>query len=143
VKLTLRPHHILCRLGFVGYGYSPEFIEEMARTAKALGSGRVKRVVFKPGFDPICSACPHKLGECRPETIGHRGRAAAEFDLRALRTLKIKLGYAYTLPDIDLRIAELDEDAFSRICQGCEWQPLGACLKGYQTLKHKFFPQPS
>ena len=139
--LTLRPHHILCRLGIVGYGYSPEFILEMERIAKALESGRVRTVVLRHGPDNICRACPHLEGECAPNHLGSRGLAAVEFDRRTLRTLCLKLGHPYPLPEVNSRIAALTPQAFSQICVGCEWHALGACAKGHQALRDKFFPE--
>jgi hypothetical protein len=135
VTLTLRPHHILCRLGFVGYGYSPEFVEEMQRIVRTLASGRVKTVVLRHGLDNVCRACPHHEGECAPDRLGSRGDAAAEFDHRTLRALKLKLGHAYPLPEIDARIAALSAEQFLDICKGCEWQGLGACAKGHAELR--------
>jgi uncharacterized protein len=138
VTLTLRPHHILCRLGFVGYGYSPEFVEEMARIVKTLASGRVKTIILRNGFDNVCRACPHQEGECGPERLGSRGKAAADFDTRTLRALKLKLGHPYPLPEINYRIASLTPQQFAEICKGCEWQPLGACAKGHAALRKSF-----
>jgi uncharacterized protein len=137
VTLTLRPHHILCRLGFVGYGYSPEFIQEMERIAKALASGRVKTVVLRHGADNICRACPHQEGECAPVQPGMRGQAAREFDRRTLRALRLKLGHPYPLPEINARIAALTPAEFAEICRGCEWCALDACGKGHQALREK------
>lgn len=141
--LTLRPHHILCRLGFVGYGYSPDFIREMERLVQILSSGRVKTILLRPGFDYVCRACPHQEDECHPERLGPRGLAAREFDRRTLRTLKLKLGHPYTLPEINERIAALTSEAFAEICQGCEWQTLGACAKGHLALQAKHQPSRS
>lgn len=135
MTLTLRPHHILCRLGFVGYGYSPEFVEEMDRIVKTLASGRVRTVILRNGFDNVCRACPHHEGECAPDRLGPRGRSAAEFDRRALRALKLKLGHPYPLPEINARIAALTKEQFADICQSCEWQPLGDCEKGHAALR--------
>lgn len=139
--LTLRPHHILCRLGFVGYGYSPEFIHEMERIAKVLESGRVRTIVLRHGLDTICRACPHREGECAPAGLGPRGLSAAEFDRRALRALRLKLGHPYPLPEVNARIAALTPESFSQICLGCEWHALGACAKGHQALRDKHFPE--
>jgi len=141
VILTLRPHHILCRLGFVGYGYSPGFIQEMERLVQILSSGRVKTIILRPGFDYVCRSCPHQEDECHPDHLGSRGAAAKEFDHRALRALRLKLGHPYPLPEVNERIAGLTPEAFSEICRGCEWHTLGACAKGHQALRDKLIPQ--
>ncbi|MBN1594955.1 DUF1284 domain-containing protein [candidate division FCPU426 bacterium] len=139
--LILRPHHILCRLGFNGHGYSPEFINEMARISRVIKSGRVKTIIVKPGFDNICRSCPHHEYECSQDKFGIRGRIAAELDLRTLRALKLKPGHPYPLPEIDERIASLAEQNFMEICRGCEWQLLDQCRAGYVRLRQRYFPE--
>jgi uncharacterized protein len=138
MTLILRPHHILCRLGFNGYGYSPEFTSEMARITRIIKSGRVKTIIVKPGLDNICRSCPHHEYECSPEKLGIRGRNATELDHRTLRTLKLKPGHPYPLPEINERIARLSETEFLQICTGCEWQQLGTCAQGYRNLRKRF-----
>ncbi|MCD4813118.1 DUF1284 domain-containing protein [bacterium] len=137
MTLILRPHHILCSLGFNGYGYSPEFIAEIARITKIIKSGRVKTVIIRPGFDNVCQSCPHHEYECSPETLGPRGRHAAELDRRTLRALKLKPGHPYPLPEINERIANLSEKNFQEICLGCEWQILGICRESFLALKSR------
>ncbi len=143
MRLTLRPHHLLCRLGFQGYGYSPEFIHEMKRTVKLIASGRVQNIIIRPGFDDICLSCPHHEYECSSRHLGPRGTAAAEFDRRTLRTLKLKPGYRYSLSEINERIAALPPEEFSRICAGCEWQALGTCAQGHLALREQYFTSSS
>jgi hypothetical protein len=141
VIINLRPHHILCRLGFMGYGYSPEYIQEMDRMVKMFESGRVKTIVLRPGFDNICRTCPHHEDECAPEHLGPRGLSAQEFDHRTQRALKVKLGHPYPLPEINQRIAAMTPEAFAAICLGCEWQHLGACAQGHLKFRQQFFPK--
>lgn len=53
--MKLRAHHLICLLGFRGLGYSPEFVENMARIADQLRSfpHTVIEIVRRP--DDICS----------------------------------------------------------------------------------------
>ena len=135
--LILRPYHILCRLGYFGYGYSPEYMDEMARITRLFNSGRVKTIIVKPGFDNICRSCPHHEEECSSEKNGYRGRVASELDRRTLRALKLKPGHPYPLPEIDERIASLTENDFLEICKECEWQILGHCQKALKELQKR------
>lgn len=136
--LTIRPYHILCRIGYNGYGYSPEYIEEMRRTVKILNSGRAKTIIVRPGFDNICRSCPHSDYECNPDNLGTRGQKKAELDRRTLRALKLKPGHPYPLPEIDERIAKLSPDELEHICDGCEWKILGTCSEEHQKLRIRF-----
>lgn len=136
--ITLRPHHILCRIGYSGYGYSPEFIAEMNRTVKVLNSSRFKTIVIRPGLDNICRSCPHAEMECHPKQLGPRGRKLADLDKRTLRALKLKPGHHYPLPEIDERIARLSEEKFDNLCSKCEWRVLGTCKEQYTKLRQRF-----
>jgi hypothetical protein len=136
--LTLRPYHILCRLGYNGYGYSPEFIAEMTRTVTILKSSRVKLIVVRPGFDNICRSCPHAEMECNPDSPGPRGRLLTELDKRTMKALRLKPGYRYPLPEIDERIAKLSEKEFEDLCSNCEWRILGTCAKEHTNLRRRF-----
>ncbi|MEW6516719.1 MAG: DUF1284 domain-containing protein [candidate division FCPU426 bacterium] len=142
MTLILRPHHLLCRLGFNGYGYSPEYVAEMSRIAKLFNSGRVKTVIIKPGLDHICRSCPHHEYECSPEKLGIRGRTMAELDHCTLRTLKLKPGHPYPLPEIDERIARLTPEEFQTICRGCEWQRLDLCSQAHEKLRRRLRIEP-
>lgn len=136
--LTLRPYHILCRLGYNGYGYSPEFIAEMTRTVNILKSSRIKIIVVRPGFDNICKSCPHAEMECDPANLGPRGHNLTELDKKTLRALKLKPGHRYPLPEIDERIAKLTTDEFNDLCSHCEWKVLGTCIKEHANLRQRF-----
>ncbi len=135
--ITLRPYHILCRIGYNGYGYSPDFINEMTRTINLLKSSRTKTIVAKPGLDNICKSCPHADLECNPEQLGWRGKKLNDLDKRTLKTLRLKPGHRYTLPEIDKRIADLSEEKFDDLCRHCEWRVLGTCKPAFLDLKQR------
>ncbi len=136
--ITLRPHHILCRIGYNGYGYSPEYINEMTRIIAILKSSRTKTIVIKPGLDNICKSCPHAELECQPEQLGPRGEKLNDLDKRTLKALKLKPGHPYPLPEIDERIASLSEEEFDVLCDHCEWQVLGTCKSAHELLRQRF-----
>lgn len=136
--LTLRPCHILCRIGYNGYGYSPEFISEMTRTVNILKSSRIKMIVVRPGFDNICRSCPHAEFECNPENLGLRGNYLLDLDKRTLKMLKLKPGHRYPLPEIDERIAKVTPEELRAHCKQCEWRALGTCAKEHLKLRQRF-----
>ena len=55
--MKLRGHNLLCIQGFVGKGYSPEFVANMTRVVEALGDAAPVTVIDAP--DDLCTACPH------------------------------------------------------------------------------------
>jgi len=55
--VELRAHNLLCIQGFVGKGYSPEFVANMTRVIESLGDETRVTVIAAP--DALCSACPN------------------------------------------------------------------------------------
>ena len=55
--MELRAHNLLCIQGFVGKGYSPEFVANMTRVIESLGNDAPVTVTASP--DVLCSACPN------------------------------------------------------------------------------------
>ena len=56
--MKLRGHHLLCILGFQGYGYSEDFVLNMARINELRKSDKTTiKLINRP--DDICSACPN------------------------------------------------------------------------------------
>lgn len=60
MKITFRPHHFLCTLGFQGKGYSPSFVENYTRHVEALHDNEDVEIEVVEKGDTICSACPHQ-----------------------------------------------------------------------------------
>lgn len=59
--LNFRPHHFLCTIGFVGEGYSPNFVMNYAKIAHKLIEDENTSIRVHFGTDSICGACPEKL----------------------------------------------------------------------------------
>ena len=57
--IKIRAHHLLCMQGFQGYGYSQNFITNMAQVIKDLKSPN-QQIEIISECDVICSHCPHK-----------------------------------------------------------------------------------
>ena len=55
--MRIRGHNLLCIQGFVGKGYSPEFVANMTRVVESLGDDVEVTVVDRP--DVLCEACPN------------------------------------------------------------------------------------
>ncbi|AUM74056.1 DUF1284 domain-containing protein [Paracoccus jeotgali] len=129
--VLLRPHHVLCSIGWAGRGYSPAFSRNMDRVVM----GRLRRdpatpVQFVAGADSICAPCPHRRGQ---------GCASAEriagLDQAHGAALGIAPGAAMTWAQAEARARRLDPDDLDRICAACQWLPLGLCKSALAALK--------
>ena len=114
----LRPHHVLCAIGWQGRGYSPEFTENM----NAIVWGRLRRnplteVIFTGTADSICAPCPWRRGlgcEAAERITGLDARHAAALGIRPGQ----RMNWAEARGRAASRVRPAD---LQRICNGCQW----------------------
>lgn len=134
--VRLRGHNLLCIQGFVGKGYSPEFVDNMTRVVDALHADPQTevRVVAEP--DALCDACPN-LSQHGCELHGPGTERGIVFqDRDVLHRLGIGDGETLTWAAILERIrGAVGPDDLDDICGACPWLPLGHCKAGLRTLR--------
>ena len=134
-SVRLRGHNLLCIQGFVGKGYSPEFVDNMTRVVDALHADpqREVRVVAEP--DALCDACPN-LSRHGCELHGPGTERGIVFqDRDVLHRLGIADGETLTWDAILERIrGAVGPDDLDQICGACPWLPLGHCKGGLRRL---------
>ena len=133
--MRLRPHHLLCILTFVGDGYTPAFVDNLAAIVRRIGAGEPIELV--DGSDDVCA--PLEATEdrhCAGASVGRRDRAA----LLAL----VESGFA-----VDVRPLTLDAATLAHMreqfvagtirgaCRGCEWSDLctAVAASGYRESR--------
>ena len=71
-QVKLRPHHLLCALGFEGKGYSEKFIQEFQAVVDLLRGpqGDDTEILLVSGDDAICRHCPNLTQHlCKQENV--------------------------------------------------------------------------
>jgi len=129
--LTIRAHHLLCVLGFRGYGYSEDFIEHLTKISKEV---KKKSTVIKiiSQKDDVCKYCPNSATKCKEDI------EPKSIDELVLSKLKIesgsilKSGAIYTKLRKNIDVSDLDI-----ICFSCPWLKKGWCKQGLKELKDK------
>ena len=132
--MRVRGHNLLCIQGFVGRGYSPEFVANMARVVQALGETAEVTVVAGP--DVLCEACPNLgAGGCLLHGEGSEPDIARQ-DRHVMGRLGIGIGetvhWGEILERIRKHVAPGDLDS---ICGDCPWLSLGHCQDGLRRLR--------
>lgn len=133
MKLTFRPHHFLCTLGFQGEGYSPSFVENFGKITETLrkDGGDATEIAVVEHTDSVCAPCPHRRGKLC-ETQGKIDK----LDQAHGALLRVSPGDRLTWGEAKQRIADsISLEDFDRICAPCEWQALGVCRKALEALK--------
>jgi len=131
--VKLRPHHLLCFLGFRGLGYNDHFTQNFSKIRSKILKNPELRLKLDIQPDDICKNCPELInGLCRSND---KVSKKDEFLLTFFNTREISVKNAYQ------KIMVLEESKFIALCQDCEWYPLGFCLEGFRNLKNKkLFP---
>lgn len=132
--MNLRAHNLLCIQGFVGKGYSPEFVANMKRIVGGLGGRTEVTVVAEP--DSLCSACPNlKTSGCTLHGEGTE-KGIVKQDKDVLQRLGLKANETVTWGEILDRIRmSVAPDDLDEICGTCPWLPLGHCKAGLSRLR--------
>ncbi|GAV23566.1 DUF1284 domain-containing protein [Carboxydothermus pertinax] len=124
---NLRPHHLLCFLGFRGLGYNDAFTQNFANIRENILSKPGLTLTLESLPDAICQQCPELTeGFCKNEEMVV---LKDNFLLNFLEDRKITVELAYQ------KLKALEESKFITLCQDCRWYPLGFCLEGFRKLK--------
>jgi hypothetical protein len=132
--VRIRAHNLLCIQGFVGKGYSEDFVANMKAIVGGLGGATEVTVLDEP--DSLCAKCPNlKASGCALHGEGtERGIVAQDRDV--LARLGLRAGQTITWGEILARIRQsVAPDDLDDICGSCPWLPLGHCKAGLARLR--------
>lgn len=127
--MELRGHHLLCILGFQGYGYSEDFVLNMTRINELRKTDKTTIKLINSS-DDICSACPNLKNDlCENEM---QNETIVKMDEEVLSKFDINKEYnAIDLfNEVILKFNTLK--SVENICNDCKWAE--KCLF-YKKLK--------
>ncbi|MBP7796670.1 MAG: DUF1284 domain-containing protein [Elusimicrobiales bacterium] len=118
--IKLRPHHLLCIEGFIGKGYSDDFVSNMKAVIEKLDKN--PQVLLADGSDEICRKCPKNINNMCSSTGGED--EVKKMDGAVLKAIGFKsvdyLDYSNlkkVVNEIFLKKSDLAE-----ICGLCSWK---------------------
>jgi hypothetical protein len=119
--IRIRAHHLLCIQGFQGYGYSPDFAEQMEKIISFLDSNPSYDLQIIVGADEICSHCPHEdNGECERDSDSLN--LIGKIDSLVIEKADLEEnGIYYTEDALNLVYYNLDSNDIIEICGKCSW----------------------
>jgi hypothetical protein len=137
-KYKIRPHHLLCILGFRGYGYNKNFIFNMTRIVEELRTNPDTIIFISQQADDLCAPCPHNnRGVCvkKPDSE----EIVQNLDSQYLKLLQIPLEVPISTSEVwDVVASSITLKSMKKICKKCEWWSYGYCSEGLTQLKNKF-----
>lgn len=129
-KKKLRPHHIMCTIGFRGMGYSDAFVNNFTEIKDSLLSNHDVIVEIVEHTDSICSPCPNNIGNGRCT----KQKTVKALDDKHAAILGIKHGDKLSWEECIQKVCEhMTVERFHKACEGCEWKTHGVCE---DTLKN-------
>ncbi|MBS0271148.1 MAG: DUF1284 domain-containing protein [Proteobacteria bacterium] len=133
MKISFRPHHFLCTLGFQGKGYSPGFVQNYWQIVIALHQNEELPIQVVQHVDSVCGLCPYNgNGVCATE------EKIQTLDLRHSQILGISPGDHLTWKEAKERIKkQMTLQAFHKACQGCQWKSCGVCETALRELREE------
>lgn len=126
----IRGHHLLCALGFRGFGYSPAFAANMAAILGRLDAAPATPVRAVDGPDGICAGFPaDQPGHCLQENVVVRDR-------RVIAGMGLRVGDVVPWGELRRRLGEaFAPEDLDALCVTCPWLPLGYCQEGLGRLR--------
>ena len=124
MTVSIRPHHLLCMLTYLGKGYTPDFVAGYDRIIKRLNAGEDLRLVDGP--DEICQPMLSEPNcHCHNDSVRQRDSQAAEA-IGTVLGIHLSPGSAVILSasTTDRLRQAFAEGEIRAACGGCEWQEL-------------------
>jgi len=94
--LALRGHHLVCRLGFRGLGYSDGFVQQMTEIVYLMRTYPEMKLRVIDGPYVLCDACPHLIdGQCHTAGNSHSEIKIKAMDRAVIQILELQVGHVY------------------------------------------------
>lgn len=127
MTLSLRPHHLLCILTYVGKGYSVDFVDNFDEIIGRINGGETTIRVIQ-GPDDICAG--NKDGACgegRCDSLRrHQADILAADDIESVLGIPARAGQTLKLtPGLIRQLRESFKNGeIRRACTACVWRDL-------------------
>ena len=127
--MELRGHHLLCILGFQGYGYSEDFVLNMARINELRKSDKTTiKLINRP--DDICSACPNLKDDVCENKMQNENIVKMDNEVLSQFNINQEYNAIDLFNEVVLKFNTLK--SVENICNDCKWAE--KCLF-YKKLK--------
>lgn len=125
----------MCLLGFQGIGYSAEFIRNLQKVKRLIDQNPDLEIEIVEDCDVVCIQCPNSQGSVCVKGGTSDNKTVREMDRRVLEKLDIKPHDRFTARDIYALVKEkIKPGDFQYLCCGCEFEALGFCRRGLESL---------
>ncbi|MEM9633766.1 MAG: DUF1284 domain-containing protein [Pseudomonadota bacterium] len=124
MTVSIRAHHLLCMLTYLGKGYTPAFVGNYNLVVKRLNAGEEIDLISGP--DDICQPMLGEPGcHCHSQSVRDRDDQALS-DIGHCLGRGLRPGDILVLSpdDVELLRHEFTSGSLRTACTGCEWYEL-------------------
>lgn len=134
-RIRIRPHHLLCLLGFVGFGYNKKFIKNIAKISRNIKENPELEITLVMSWDDICSECPYFFDSKCLKTDNSED-ILKEKERQVTSILNVDFKKPVKIKDLYLKIKnKFSLKEFDKLCKNCEWYSMDYCREGLKKLK--------
>jgi hypothetical protein len=120
IPVKLRAHHLLCIEGFVGKGYSDDFVSNMKSVIEKLDKN--PEVLLAYNSDEICKKCPKNINNICSSVGGEN--EVKKMDLAVFKAISFKSGDCVSYSSLKKAVNERfkKKSELAEICGVCSWK---------------------
>ncbi|MES0882189.1 DUF1284 domain-containing protein [Roseibium sp. SCP14] len=124
MTVSIRAHHLLCMLTYLGKGYTPAFVDNYNRVVNRLNAG--ENIALVNGPDEICKPMLEEPEcHCFNQSIRDRDdQALADIGQNLGRCLKPGEVFLLTPKELEQLRNKFSRGSLRGACNGCEWYEL-------------------
>lgn len=128
MKISLRPHHLLCIQGYKGFNYSKSQVSSWSSILKQLYPGA--DILITSGYDDLCKKCPAILSKNQSKCLES---LVDKLDKNIENVLNIKKGQIYKYSEILNRLQQrITTELHEQFCSDCAWWKKGLCRDSFK-----------
>lgn len=129
MKISLRPHHLLCLKGYKGLNYNQTQIMEWSKVSLELEKNSDIDILIIDSCDDLCQKCPaivnNKNLRCKTQSV-------EKLDNAIKSLIGIVAGNTYKYKELTNKLNEIMTfDKHKNFCSNCCWWKKGLCQDSF------------
>ena len=129
MKISLRPHHLLCLQGYKGLNYSKLQMSSWSKISKHLYDKPDNDILIVNGADDLCEKCPALVSTKKTRCIEN---SVNKLDKKVAEIFGLIKGQTYNYSDIVQTIKNnFTKAQHEQLCSNCAWWKKGLCQDSF------------
>ena len=129
MKISLRPHHLLCLQGYKGLNYSKIQANSWSKVSQFLCKNPDSDILIVSGADDLCEKCPALISSKKSQCIEN---SVNKLDKKVADIIGLVKGQTYKYSEIVKIIKNsFKKSQHEELCSNCAWWKKGLCRDSF------------